>query len=99
MEDRSDDLSHHERYNHVSEVLYVSFLSLYQNKSLLDDENYHKMMEYKIQDDMMAGKFGMDCTRRGSVDPDRVNITEEMAKTSIWKNVTYESRCENEYIK
>ncbi|XP_041374197.1 sodium bicarbonate cotransporter 3-like [Gigantopelta aegis] len=70
-----------------------------EKESLLDDENYHKMMEYKIQDDMLAGKFGMDYTRRGSVDPDRVNITEEMAKTAIWKNVAYESRCENEYIK
>lgn len=53
-----------------------------QEEAFLD--NYDKILELKMEHSRQTGKMDPASMRKGSIDYDRVNISEEMAKTSIW---------------
>lgn len=55
-----------------------------QGDSLLEPEEYEKLMEVKIQHEKQAEKYGGHLS---NFDLDRVNISEEVNKTAIWLQV------------
>jgi hypothetical protein len=62
-----------------------------QKESLLNEEGYQeRLIEIKVYNERMAagdGKFSQRHTCRGSVDTDRVNISEELSKTTMWSQL------------
>lgn len=55
-----------------------------EGDSLLEPEEYEKLMEVKIQHEKQAEKYGGHLS---NFDLDRVNISEEVNKTAIWLQV------------
>ncbi|KAK6166316.1 hypothetical protein SNE40_023043 [Patella caerulea] len=58
-------------------------------ESLID--GYDKMAAMKLQQEKLGEKFAPHMIRRGSVDTERVNISEEMSKTAIWLKLKQDS--------
>ncbi|ESP01661.1 hypothetical protein LOTGIDRAFT_139286, partial [Lottia gigantea] len=49
-----------------------------------DEQKFTEQEVQTVQHDRLGEKFAPHIIRRGSVDTDRVNISEEMSKTAIW---------------
>ncbi|XP_059157993.1 electroneutral sodium bicarbonate exchanger 1-like isoform X2 [Physella acuta] len=64
-----------------------------EDDALIHEENYDKLMEIRIDrlgDNRLTNRHSG--VRRGSLDTDRVNISEEVARTGIWMQIRRDSK-------